>query len=48
MEDSNSPPDVIKARVIESRITELRAQIRAHNVAYYELEEPTIADADYD
>jgi|TARA_B110000444_G_scaffold193509_1_gene183630 DNA ligase (NAD+) len=48
MEDSNSPPDIISARVIESRIKELRVQIRAHNVAYYELGEPIIADADYD
>ena len=48
MEDTNSPPEIISARVIESRIKELRVQIRAHNVAYYELEEPVIADADYD
>jgi DNA ligase (NAD+) len=32
----------------EQRITELRRQIRFHNEQYHELDEPVIADAEYD
>jgi DNA ligase (NAD+) len=33
---------------IEARVVELRDQITAHNRSYYELDEPTVSDADYD
>ncbi|HET8930878.1 MAG TPA: NAD-dependent DNA ligase LigA [Acidimicrobiales bacterium] len=33
---------------MEQRVSELRSQIRRHDHAYYELDAPTIPDADYD
>ena len=33
---------------VENRIRDLRAQLREHNRLYYELDEPSISDAEYD
>ena len=33
---------------IEQQITQLREQLRAHNVAYYVNDAPTVSDAEYD
>ena len=36
------------ALTIEQQITQLREQLRAHNVAYYVNDAPTVSDAEYD
>ncbi len=46
--EETPPDDAIAEMDPAGRIDELREQIRAHNRSYYELDAPTIPDADYD
>jgi DNA ligase (NAD+) len=42
------PAEVADVQVLQARAEELRAQINYHNYRYYVLDEPELADAEYD
>ncbi len=45
---ASSVPSEVSAEAAGHRVTELRATVAEHNRRYYELDQPTVSDAEYD